>query len=325
MSSIVGYSGEQHWLDQPSILKKTQKQTEPLEDLSATNKSLRLQIEELRGTLACLDAENHMFLQDKNCIKEQQKSLRDTVDCLKSTIEHLQKTVEDIRERLEHANTVIQELALQNKSLMKTNEELNEEIHEATSQVAFFKDDKPAEENNLEEMRNLPSEVQKYLHNLEDKLAKTEHSYHVERIHLSQLKEKVTNLQAVRENRRKHIKELQDQQDLCVQQAMLMRLDQEKQRPTGVLMHEQVEARLVGDRSKERKVLHWLWMVAKILMMFLFGCSLFLGLVLVYTRFINPLFISDSLLVLLSDQSINRLVHHFSLYLEWRNDGLLPF
>ncbi|XP_026562560.1 paramyosin-like [Pseudonaja textilis] len=309
----------------PSILKKTRKQTEPLEDLSATNKSLRLQIEELRGTLACLDAENHMFLQDKNCIKEQQKSLRDTVDCLKSTIEHLQKTVEDIRERLEHANTVIQELALQNKSLVKTNEELNEEMHEATSQVAFFKDDKPAEENNLEEMRNLPSEVQKYLHSLEDKLAKMEHSYHVERIHLSQLKEKVTNLQAVRENRKKHIKELQNQQDLCVQQAMLMRQDQEKQRPTSILMHEQVEARLVRDRSKERKVLHWLWMVAKILMMFLFGCSLFLGLVLVYTRFINPLFISDSLLVLLSDQSIDRLVHRFSLYLEWRNDGLLPF
>ncbi|XP_034271063.1 paramyosin-like isoform X1 [Pantherophis guttatus] len=309
----------------PSILKTTRKQTEPLEDLSATQKSLRLQIEELRGTLACLDSENKMFLKDKECIKEQQKSLRNTMDYLKSTIEHLQITVEDIRERLDQANTVIQDLALQNKSLVKANEDLNQEMHAVTSQVAVFRDDKPAQEDNLKEMRNLPSEVQKYLHNLEDKLAKMEHSYHVERIHSSQLKEKVTNLQTVRENSRKRIKDLQNQQDLCVQQASLVRLDQENQLPTGTLMHEQVEARLMGDKSKERKALHWLWTAAKILMMFLFGCSLFLGLVLAYTHFLNPLFISDTLLVLLSDQSIDRLVHHFSPYLDWRNDALLPF
>ncbi|XP_060542195.1 uncharacterized protein LOC117660328 isoform X1 [Pantherophis guttatus] len=128
----------------PSILKTTRKQTEPLEDLSATQKSLRLQIEELRGTLACLDSENKMFLKDKECIKEQQKSLRNTMDYLKSTIEHLQITVEDIRERLEQANTVIQDLALQNKSLVKANEDLNQEMHAVTSQVAVFRDDKPA-------------------------------------------------------------------------------------------------------------------------------------------------------------------------------------
>ncbi|KAM3837834.1 uncharacterized protein M6D78_009148 [Vipera latastei] len=260
-----------------SILKKTLKQTEPLEDLSATNKSLRLQVEELRGTLACLDAENQMFLKDKECIKGQQKSLRDTVNDLKSTIEHLQKTVEDIREKLDQANMAIQELALQNKSLVKANEDLNEEMHEATSQVAVFKDDKPGQEDDLEEMRNLPSEVQKYLRNLEDKLAKMEHSFHVEKIHSSQLKEKVTDLQKVREDRRKRIKDLQNQQ------------------------------------------------AAKILMMLLFGCCLFLGLVLAYTHIFNPLFISHSLLVLLSDQSIDRLVRRFSPYLEWRNDGLLPF
>ncbi|XP_039194040.1 uncharacterized protein LOC120305820 [Crotalus tigris] len=310
------------------ILKKTMKQTEPLEDLSATNKSLRLQVEELRGTLACLDTENQMFLKDKECIKGQQKALRDTVDYLKSTIEHLHKTVEDIREKLDHANTVIQELALQNKSLVKANEDLNKEMHEVTSQVAIFKDDKPAQEDNLEEMRNLPSEVQKYLRNLEDKLAVMEHSFHVEKIHSSQLKEKVMDLQKVRENRRKYIQDLQNQQDLCVQQATLVRLDQENQMPAGVLTHELVEARLVGvtqDWSKERKILHWLWTAAKFLMMLLFGCCLLVGLVLAYTHFFNPLFISNTVLVLLSDQSIDRLVHHFSPYLEWRNDGLLPF
>ncbi|KAM3837696.1 uncharacterized protein M6D78_009043 [Vipera latastei] len=229
---------------------------EPLEDLSATNKSLRLQVEELRGTLACLDAENQMFLKDKECIKGQQKSLQDTVNDLKSTIEHLQKTVEDIREKLDQANMAIQELALQNKSLVKANEDLNEEMHEATSQVAVFKDDKPGQEDDLEEMRNLPSEVQRSLRNLEDKLAEVEHSFHVEKIHSSQLKEKVTDLQKVREDRRKRIKDLQNQQDLCVQQATFVRLDQENQMPAGILTHELLEARLVGvagDWPKERK------------------------------------------------------------------------
>ncbi|KAM3837697.1 uncharacterized protein M6D78_009044 [Vipera latastei] len=221
----------------------------------------------------------------------------------------------------------IQELALQNKSLVKANEDLNEEMHEATSQVAVFKDDKPGQEDDLEEMRNLPSEVQKSLRNLEDKLAKVEHSFHVEKIHSSQLKEKVTDLQKVREDRRKRIKDLQNQQDLCVQQATFVRLDQENQMPAGVLTHELVEARLVGVARtwpKERKVLHWLWTAAKILMMLLFSCCLFLGLVFTYTHFLNPLFISHSLLVLLSDQSIDRLMRRFSPYVEWRNDGLLP-
>ncbi|XP_058042068.1 myosin-2 heavy chain-like [Ahaetulla prasina] len=262
-----------------------------------------------------------MFLKDKECIKEQQKSLRNTMDYLKSTIEHLQVTVEDIREKLDQANTVIQDLARQNKSLVKANEDLNQEMHAVTSQVAAFRDDRPAQEDNLKEMRNLPSEVQKYLRNLEDKLAKMEHNCHVEKIQSGQLKERVTNLQAAREDRRKRIKDLQDQQDLCVQQASSVRLDRENQMPTGILMHEQIEARLMADGSKARKVLHCLWTAAKILLAF----CLFLGLVLAYTHFFNPLFISDTLLVLLSDQSIDRLVHRFSPYLEWSNDGLLPF
>ncbi|XP_070605734.1 transmembrane protein 191C-like [Erythrolamprus reginae] len=308
--------------DKHSILKKSLMTVEPLEDISATHRSLRLQIEELKGTLACLDSENKMFLKDKECIKEQQRSLRETMGFLKSTIEHLQITVEDIRQRLDQANTVIQELALQNKSLVKANEELHQEMQEVTSQVAVFKDNQPAQENELDQMRNLPSEVQNYLRKLEDKLARMEHNYHVERIHSGQLKEKVTNLQTVQDERKKRIKDLQKQQDLCVQQASSGQLDQ---MPIGISTHEQVELRLVGDESKEKKVMGWLWTAAKVLMMFLLGCALFLGLVFAYTHFVNPFFISETILVLLSDQSIDRLVHRFSPYLESRNEGLLPF
>ncbi|KAL7983253.1 hypothetical protein Chor_000129 [Crotalus horridus] len=299
-----------------------------LEDLSAINRNLRLQIEELTENITYLDSENQDFLKDKEHIKQQQRCLRETVDDLKSTMEHLQKTVEDIREKLDLANTVIHELVLQNKSLMKANNDLNEEMHEVTSQVAVFKNDKPAHENDLKEMQNLPSEVQKYLRNLEDKLAENEHNYCVEKKQSGQLKEKIATIQKVRENLRKRIKDLQNQRDLCVQQATFVRLDQETQMPSGILMHELVEARLVGvarDRSKKRKVLHCLWVAAKILLLLLFGCCLLVGLVLAYTHFFNPLFISETLVVLLSDQSIDRLVHRFSPFLEQRNDGLLPF
>ncbi|XP_070607676.1 transmembrane protein 191C-like [Erythrolamprus reginae] len=305
-----------------STLKKSLMTVEPLEDISAAHRSLRLQIEEMKGTFAFLDSENKMFLKDKECIKEQQRSLRETMGYLKSAIEHLQKTVEDIRERLDQANTVIQELALQNKSFVKANEELHQEMQEVTSQVAVFKENQPAQENELKQMRNLPSEVQNYLRNLEDKLERMEHNYHVERIHSGQLKDKVTNLQTVQDDWKKRIKDLQKQQDLCVQQASSGQLDQT---PIGISTHEQLELRLVGDESKEKKVRDWLWTAAKILMMFLLGCALFLGLVFAYTYFVNPFFISETILVLLSDQSIDRLVHRFSPYLESRNEGLLPF
>ncbi|XP_070792514.1 transmembrane and coiled-coil domain-containing protein 5B-like [Pituophis catenifer annectens] len=299
-----------------------------LEDLSASNRNLRLQVEELRENIASLDSENQEFLRDKEYIKEQHKCLRETVNHLKSSMEHLQKTVEDFRESLDHVNMAIHELALQNKSLVKANNDLNQEMHEVTSQVAVYKNDKPTHENDLKEMQNLPSEVHKYLRNLEDKLSEMEHNYCVEKTQSGQLKEKVTAIQRAREHLRNRIKDLQNQQDLCVQQATFMRLDQENQVPTGILMHELVEARLVGvarDGSKERKFLRWLWVAAKMLMMLLFGCCLIFGLVLAYTHFFNPLFISETLVVLLSDQSIEKLVHHFSPYLVQRNDGLLPF
>ncbi|XP_013923758.1 PREDICTED: myosin-9-like [Thamnophis sirtalis] len=299
-----------------------------LEDLSATNRQFLFQVEELREHVATLDSENQEFLHDKEYIKEQHRCLRETVDHLKSTMEHLQKTVEDIKESLDHVNMAIHELALQNKSLVTANNDLNQEMHEVTSQVAVFKNDKPTHENDLKEMRNLPSEVQKYVRNLEDKLSEMENNYHVEKTQSGQLKEKVMTIQQAREHLRTRIKDLQNQQDLCVQQATFLRLDQENQMPAGILMHELVEARLVGvarDRSKERKILRWLWVAVKVLMLLLFVCCVILGLVLAYTCFFNPLFISDALVGLLSDQSIQKLVHRFSPYLEQKNDGLLPY
>ncbi|XP_007441250.1 transmembrane and coiled-coil domain-containing protein 5B-like [Python bivittatus] len=311
-----------------TLEEKIVKQAVALEDHSGPNESLRLQIDELRETVACLDSENQDLLKENKGLKDQHRSLQEVADQFKIRMEHLQKIVEDVRERIDSANMMVRQVELQNKTLVKAHEELNKEMHEVTIQVAVFKDYKAVQEKDLEEMRTLSSEVKKYLRGLEDQLAETEHGYHVERSHSGELKEKVTTLLKLREKQRKDIKDLQKELETRVQQATFSRLDQENRVQMGSLMHEVVEAQLVGvarNRSKKRKILRWVWMAAKILMMLVFGCYVLLGLVFAYARFVNPEFISETFLAFVSEENIERIAYSFSQYLNWRNDGLLPF
>ncbi|XP_061485719.1 transmembrane and coiled-coil domain-containing protein 5B-like [Rhineura floridana] len=299
-----------------------------VEDLSLANENLRCQINDLRETVACLDSENQELLKENRCIKDHNRSLQGTADTFKATMEEMQKKVEDIRERMDHANMKIHELDIQNKSLVKANEELNKELHEVSSQVALFQDYKAAQEKDLLEMQNLSAEVKKYLKSLEERLEETEHHYHAEKSHSSQLKEKVGTLLQLRQNQRNDIKDLQAQLETCVQQATILRLDQENRVQMGSLMHEIVEAKLVDvalNRSKSRKAMYWLWKLGKFLTILVLGCILLLVLALSYTYFFNQQFIAETVLVFLSEQNINKIVQGFAHYLTWRNDGLLPF
>ncbi|XP_039207883.1 transmembrane protein 191C-like isoform X2 [Crotalus tigris] len=296
-----------------------------LDEVSATNKALCLQMEELRETLARSESQNQELLKAKQLMKEQQKVLQERADHYKNT---MHRSLEDITRRLDHTNTEIHQSELQKRYLMKHNEELDEEMHEVTSQVASFKDGEAASEKDLEEMHGLVSEAEKVIRSMEDDLAETEHNFLLEKSHSSQLKEKVIALQRLRETRRNRVKDLQEDQELCLQQAIFLKMAQEDQMPKGWLLPEIAEAKLrevAGSSSKTRKILDWWWVAAKILFMLLFGCFLFLGLVLAYTRFCNPYFIAEMLLVVLSHQHLEELTCTLSPYLDFRSDGLLPF
>ncbi|XP_053167105.1 centromere protein F-like [Hemicordylus capensis] len=299
-----------------------------LEELSLINDNLRGQIHDLRETLACLDTENQELLTANRRIKDQNRSLQDIADEFKATMEEMQKKVEDIRERMDGANAKIHHLEVQNKLLVKSNEELNKELHEVSCQMALFEDYKAAQEKDLLEMQNLSTEVKKYLKTLEERLEETEQHFHVEKCHSSQLRERVGALLQLRETQRKDIRDLQGQLEMSVQRATFLRLDQENRVQVGSLMHEIVEAKLVDvalNRSKKRKVMHWMWNVAKLMAILVFFCALLLGLALLYTYFINQEFISESIVMFFSDENIEKMERILSHYLNWRNDGLLPF
>ncbi|XP_078246343.1 uncharacterized protein LOC144588105 [Pogona vitticeps] len=299
-----------------------------VEELSTNNQNLRQQIGELRETVACLDSENRELLVENGCIKDQNRCLQSAADRFKAMIEETQKKVEDIRGRMDVAHQKIHELEVQNQSLVDANKELSRELQEVSSQMALFRDYKAAQEKDLLEMQNLSAEVRKYLKFLEERLEETERQYHLEKSRSSELRDKVSALLQLRETQRKDIKDLQAQLETCVQQATILRLDQENRLQLGSLMHEIVEAKLVDvalNQSKTRKVLQWLWSLGKVLVILVVGCSILLFLVLTYTYFFNQGFISETLLLFLSEQNIEKIAQGFSHYLIWRNEGLLPF
>lgn len=299
-----------------------------METMETTNKALHTEIADLRETVACLDVENQELLKEKNSLKDKNQALQKTADGFRKTMEELQQKVEDVREKIDHAQGKIHHLELQNKSLVKANEELTKELREVSCQVTLFEEYKAAQENDLVEMQTLSVEVKKYLKSLEEKLEETEQWYQEEKKQSAQLREKVGELLQNRENQRKGIKELQGQVEMSVQQAVILRMDQETNVQVGSLMHEIVEARLVDvamTRSRNRKIMLWLWRLGKFLTILLFGCGLLLGLAFLYTYFFNQQFISNTVLILLSDENIKRLVEALSRYLSWKNEGLLGF
>nr|XP_028581418.1 paramyosin-like [Podarcis muralis]XP_028581419.1 paramyosin-like [Podarcis muralis] len=299
-----------------------------MEELSTTNEKLRYQINDLTETVAYLDSENQALLKDNSTIKGHNRSLQETADRFKAAMEEMQKKVEDIREKMDHTNARIHELDAQNKALAKANAELSKELREVTSQVALFEDYKAAQEKDLREMQNLSVEVKKYLKSLEDRLQETEHHYQAEKNNSSQLREKVGVLLQLRQSQRNDIKDLQSQLETCVQQATILRLDQENRVQIGSLMHEIVEAKLVDvalQQSKSRKAMYWFWQVGKVLSVLVLGCVLLLTLALCYTYFFNHEFMAETLLAFLGEHNVNRIVQGFAHYLTWRNDGLLPF
>ncbi|XP_062830536.1 keratin, type I cytoskeletal 39-like [Anolis carolinensis] len=299
-----------------------------VEELSVSNEKLRNQIHELKEEVACLDTENRELLNENRCIKDQNQHLQATAGKFKATMEQMQKKVEDIRERMDEAQMRIEELENQNKSLLKGNEELNKELQEVSFQMALFQDYKEAQEKDLLEMQNLSTEVRKHLKTLEDKLDETERNYYREKRLSCHLQEKVAALLLLRESQRKGIKDLQAQLETSVQQATIMRLDEENRVQVGSLMHEVVEAKLVDvalNKSKMRRVMQWLCKLGKILVILVVGCSVLLFLIFMYTYFYNEEFISDMLQVFLSEENITKLAQGLSYYLTWRNEGLLPF
>lgn len=299
-----------------------------LEELSAANDALRVEITDLTETVACLDEENQELLKKNKSLEDAKKSLQEVAGGFRATMEEMQKRVEDVREKTHHAHEKISHLELQNKSLVAANEELSRELQEVSSQVAHFEDYKAALQRDLEEMQNLTAEVKKYLRSLEDKLEETEQCYQAEKSHSAHLREKLGELLQIRDDQRKGIKDLQGQVEMSLQQAMIVRVNQENNVQVGSLMHEIVEAQLVDvalNRSRKRKILRWLWRLGKFLALLVFGCGLLLGLAFVYTYFFNQQFISDTILFLLSDENIKKIVEVLSQYLTWRNEGLLPF
>ncbi|KAJ7319751.1 hypothetical protein JRQ81_019262 [Phrynocephalus forsythii] len=298
------------------------------EDLSASNENLRQQIGELSEDVACLDTDNQELLVESKCIKDRNRLLQSSADQFKATMEEMQKKVEDIRGRVEAAQQKIHQLEVQNWALVEANKELRRELHEVLSQVALFRDYKAAQEEDLLEMRKLSDEVKKHLKSLELRRDEAEHRYRLEKSQSSQLQDRVSTLLQLRETKRQDIKDLQAQLESCVQQATVLRLDQENRLQMGSLMHEIVEAKLVDvalNQSKTKKVLQWLWTLGKVLLILVVGCSVLLFLVLTYTYFFNEEFISETLLLFLSEQNIEKIARGLSHYLIWRNNGLLPF
>ncbi|XP_066475560.1 transmembrane and coiled-coil domain-containing protein 5B-like [Tiliqua scincoides] len=299
-----------------------------LEDLSVANETLRCQISDLRDTVACLDTENQELLKENRSIKDYNQTLLGTADMFKARMEEMQKKVEDIKQRMDEANDKIHNLEVQNKLLVTANEELTKELHEVSYQVALFEDYKAQQEKDLAEMQNLSAEVKKYMRSLEDRLAETEYRYQEARNYSSQLREKVALLLKLRESQRKDIKDLQGELEMCVQQATFLRLDQENRVQIGSLMHEVVEAKLVDvalNRSKSRKVVQWACWLGKILALLVLGCVLLLCLAFLYTHFVNQEFFSETMLMIFSDQNIERIKDLLSHFLTWSNDGLLPY
>uniref|UniRef100_A0ACB8FFP0 Uncharacterized protein n=1 Tax=Sphaerodactylus townsendi TaxID=933632 RepID=A0ACB8FFP0_9SAUR len=289
------------------------------EEISAANETLRVQIADLRETVASLDVENQELLKENRSLKDKNKTLQEAADGFRSTMEEKQK-MEDVREKIDDTSGQIHQLELQNKSLVKANQELNKELHEVYYQTALLKDFKVAQERDFTVMKNLAVNVKKYLRCLEDKLEEIEKQYAAEKSRSAQLKEKVEELLQNRESQRKGIRDLQGQVELSVQQAMVFRVDQENNVQMGSLMHEIMEARLVDvvlNRSRKRKVIYWLLKLGKFLTVLVFGCGLLLGLALLYTYFINQQFISDTILVLVSDQNIEKIVQALSQLAEW--------
>lgn len=299
-----------------------------VEDLSVNNENLRGQIGELRDTVACLDTENRDLLMENKCIKDRNRCLQSSADRFKAMIEEMQKKVEDVRRRMDAAQQKIHELEVQNKSLVDANQELSRELHEVLSQVALFREYKAAQQKDLLEMQSLSAEVKKYLKSLEERRDDTEQRCQLEKSQTSQLQDRVGALLQLRATQRRDIKDLQAQLETCVQQATILRLDQENRMQMGSLMHEIVEAKLVDvalNQSRSRKVLQWLWSLGKVLVILVVGCSILLFLVLTYTYFFDQEFISETLLLFLSEQNIEQIAQGLSRYLVWRNDGLLPF
>ncbi|KAL8191280.1 UNVERIFIED_CONTAM: hypothetical protein K2H54_071326 [Gekko kuhli] len=198
-----------------------------LADLSAANEVLRVEIADLRETVACLDVENQDLLKENKSLKDKNKTLQETADGFRTTMEEMQQKVENIREKTDRAHEKVCRLDLQNKSTVKANEELTKELHEVSCQVALLEDYKAAQERDLVDMQNLSVEVKKYLKSLEDKLEETEQRYQAEKSHSVHLREKVGELLLSRENQREGIKELQGQVEMSLQQAMVLRMDQE--------------------------------------------------------------------------------------------------
>ncbi|XP_067389383.1 transmembrane and coiled-coil domain-containing protein 5B-like [Emydura macquarii macquarii] len=278
--------------------------------------------------VANLDAENQELTKGNKDTEDLNRGLQTKTECLKTTVEELQKEVENVREMLEQRDGKIKQLELENKNLDRTNKQLTLETYEISCQLSAYEDDKVAPERDLLGTKTVTQEIKSYMRHLEGKLEDTKQQRDQEKRRSSQLRETLIELLQIREVQRKDIIQLKRQLEMSMQQAALLRLENEDRVVAGSLLQERGEAKLVEISrkwSKMRKLLFWLLALGRFLLVLVPCLGLGTAVALLYTYFVNKYFILESLLLLFNDHDIHMVIEILSRHLTWKNDGLFPF
>nr|XP_006133653.1 involucrin-like [Pelodiscus sinensis]XP_025045665.1 involucrin-like [Pelodiscus sinensis]XP_025045666.1 involucrin-like [Pelodiscus sinensis]XP_025045667.1 involucrin-like [Pelodiscus sinensis] len=299
-----------------------------VQDLRSANERLRNEIWDLRDTIANLDAENQELIKGKKDTEALNRGLQTKTESVKLMVEELQKEVESLRAILEQREGKIKQLELENKNLDRNNKQLALETYEISCQISAYEDHAFPPGRDLFETKDLPQEIKGYVKHLEGKLEAAEQQHDVEKHRSSQLRETLAELLQIRERQRKDIIQLRGQLETSMQQAALQRLENKDGVQAGLVLLERVDAKLVEQslsQSEMSKLPHWLLNLGRFLLILVPCLGIGTALALLYTYFVNPYFIADSLLLLFRDQEINMIIEVLSHHLTWKHDGLFPF